>query len=280
MTIAAAKINLALHVTGVRADGYHLLSSLVAFSEYGDALKISAAENFSIVTDGEFSDDLPAMQDNILFKIWQLWQEFYPDIFLHIELTKNLPVASGIGGGSSNAAALIRYLQIHAPLEPKVLSKLMLKIGADVPMCFEGQPCLVSGIGDEISTVKLPDFSLILVNPKKPCSTAAVFGALTQKNSPPLTPPVMQEYHQMIDYLGTVYNDLRTPASEFVPEINEILEVLRQDCHHAGLSGSGATCYGILPTFETAKLLLPTIQNYFPDYWVVATKASHNQSSH
>ena len=247
---APAKVNLALHVLGRRADGYHDLDSIVAFADVGDWLTFSGAGRFSVTADGPFAASLPASDDNIIAGAFAAVADIagtrgrtLPPVAVH--LTKNLPVASGIGGGSSDAATAIKgFLRIAGldGLDDDIMAAA-LKLGADVPVCLLGRPCRMRGIGERIAP--LSDFAprrAILVNPMVEVSTPAVFGKLGlakgQSHGAPIR-DVSDPQHWR--------NDLAAPAIALVPAIGEVIARLSQlpGVTRAFMSGSGATCVAL-----------------------------------
>lgn len=283
--IARAKINLALHVTGQRDDGYHLLDSVVVFSTYGDVITVSkredgTAQNAShhLTINGPFSEGLEADHDNLVLKAARLMGDDVPP--LNIELEKNLPVASGIGGGSADAAATLLAIAelLDRPL-PSVDD--VLSLGADVPVCLHG--CLhgtairMSGIGETLSGLpKTPALPIILVNPNVGVSTPAIFKSLASKNNPPLSEPsdAIDQAAPFAGWINDCRNDLQPPAIVHCQQVKECLDALT-NCNGslvARMSGSGATCFGLFENDEDAKAAVDTLKAEHPDWWIVATK--------
>ncbi len=280
---APAKINLALHVTGRRADGYHLLESLVVFTRYGDRLqaKATGADSFSV--SGPFAPSLPCDRGNLVVRARDLMRrrfgaEAAAPVALHLE--KNLPIASGIGGGSSDAAAalglLARFWDLKAASAS--LSEIALELGADVPMCLYGTPLLARGIGANLEPLDgLPALPVVLVNPGLPLATPAVFAALLNRKNPPL-PPFRAHggnLAEIVDWLKTTRNDLEAPALSLMPEIGGVLSRLRAEgARLARMSGSGATCIGIFSCTDEAERAAATIAGKHPDWFVRATSTT------
>lgn len=289
---APAKVNLALHVTGQRADGYHLLDSLVAFAPVGDLIRIATAEAVDAV-DSEMSGvpvadrlritgpeaaGLSAGADNLVLRAAALMPG--PDA-LEITLDKHLPAASGIGGGSSDAAATLRALAL---LRGAALPAGLENLGADVPMCLDPVPARVRGIGEQITPFALPPLPAILVNPRLAVPTPAVFRALTRRDNaaierPPFdfSPPAPQrgkgaaaQTLACIDWLAGLRNDLEVPARLLAPEIDTVLAALEgtQGCRLARMSGSGATCFGLYETPAEAEAALAALQDRHPGWWL------------
>ncbi|MDN5785524.1 4-(cytidine 5'-diphospho)-2-C-methyl-D-erythritol kinase, partial [Pseudorhodobacter sp.] len=216
---ACAKINLALHVTGQRADGYHLLDSLVVFADTGDRIRVSEAENLTLNITGPQADKLKASPGNLVLRAARAFG-------LHkgaaITLEKHLPIASGIGGGSADAAATLRALAAlwQVPLPP---TAAVLALGADVPVCLGDRPCRMQGVGNIITPLPrpLPRVWLVLANPGVAVSTPTVFRRLTQRNNPPLPPtlPALHNLPDLLTFLATTRNDLEPTATANTPEI-------------------------------------------------------------
>ena len=263
--VAPAKINLALHVTGLRADGLHLLDSVVAFAELGDLVSVEPERELSLAIKGPFADGL-AMENNLVLDAALCFDRPAGKI----ELTKNLPVASGIGGGSADAAATIRVFSkmLGNKLEPaKILS-----LGADVPVCLEAKPMQMSGVGERLTSItNLPDLPAVLVNPNQPLSTSGVFSELGKKENAALEPlPQSSSTEDWIAYLRSCRNDLQSAAINILPEISTVLDAL-EDAALARMSGSGATCFGIYETREEAQSACQRIQKNHPNWWVQVT---------
>lgn len=277
---APAKINLALHVTGQRADGYHLLETLVAFAEAGDVIRIREADADSFSISGPFGDLLRAGDggDNLVTRARDLLRDALvstgqPARPVAIHLEKNLPVASGIGGGSADAAATLRGLlrHWHASIDPQRLASLALTLGADVPMCLESRSLVARGIGEDIEAVTdLPELFLVLANPLKAVSTPEIFRRLQTKNNPPLPERTSGSW---MDFLGQSRNDLQPPAQVLLPEIGEIVELLSQEgATPVRMSGSGATCFGIFQSVEAAHKAEMSLRESRPDWYFQATR--------
>ncbi|MEE9313574.1 MAG: 4-(cytidine 5'-diphospho)-2-C-methyl-D-erythritol kinase [Rhizobiaceae bacterium] len=273
---APAKINLALHVTDQQADGYHLLDTLVTFAELGDQIKIAPARDLTFAITGAESRDLKMDTDNLVCRAAHLLRDYVQDDALGAKITleKNLPTASGIGGGSADAAAtllgLMEFWQVNVGQHS--LIELALELGADVPMCLEGIPARVRGIGEEIEPAPLPAFPIVLANPRIGVSTPRIFKALDNKQNPPLDDP--SNTTNWIDYLAQQRNDLQAPAISLTPAIADCLAALNQttNCRLARMSGSGATCFGLYDTQENADEAAAMLRKNQPDWWVVSTR--------
>jgi 4-diphosphocytidyl-2-C-methyl-D-erythritol kinase len=278
VVLAPAKINLALHVTGRRPDGYHLIDSLVAFTRFGDRVTVSAADADRFEMTGPYAVGLPTDTSNLALRALSAMRAaFGRDDPVAISLEKNLPVASGVGGGSSDAAAVMRGLADlwGLPADPDRLAQIGLGLGADVPMCLFGRPLLARGIGDAISPVGgFPSLGIVLVNPGVAVSTAAVFAALAARDSAPLPPlPAQLDFHTLSNWLETTRNDLEAPARRLEPAINGALSTLRKaGAHVVRMSGSGATCYGLFESGNLAKRAASEIRKRKPGWFVAATR--------
>ncbi|MBS7813685.1 4-(cytidine 5'-diphospho)-2-C-methyl-D-erythritol kinase [Roseococcus pinisoli] len=264
---APAKVNLYLHVTGRREDGYHLLDSLAVFGPAADALQAVPAETLSLSLEGPFGDALVAEADNLVLRAARA---LLPEGVMHgaaLRLTKCLPVASGIGGGSADAAAALRLLnRLWATgLDEAALAALAAPLGADVPVCVASRPAVMQGIGELIRPAPtLPECGLLLVNPRVPLATPAVFRARQGGFSPPaVLPESWPDAAAMATDLARLGNDLEAAALSLCSPIGEVLAALRGQpgCLLARMSGSGATCFGLFATpaeAETAARAMPS----------------------
>lgn len=279
---ARAKVNLALHVTGRRPDGYHDLDMLVAFADVGDRITLAASETDGFVIDGPMAAGLSADADNLVLRalrgVRELTGRREP---LSIRLTKRLPVASGIGGGSADAAATLRGLcrLYDLSTDDPALAELALSLGADVPMCVAGRPARVAGIGERISpTTGRLSFGLLLVNPGVGVSTPAVFRALARRDNPPLPAlPIFDDLDRLVAFLAeATRNDLEAPARDIAPIIGDVLEALatKTGVRLARMSGSGATCFGLFDTKAAAAAAGERLATDHPDWWIAAAKAA------
>ncbi len=282
---APAKINLALHVVGQRADGYHMLETLAAFTELGDRIHVEAAEKDEFHLSGRFAARLAdeSGANNLVLRARDGLRALLakagsaaPPVSIHLE--KHLPIASGIGGGSADAAAAIRALLKFWQAEPdgEALAGLLTRLGADVPMCFESRPLIAAGIGERITPVAhLPALDMLLVNPLKPVSTLDIFRRLTVKTNPPLPQALPRDQEGWLRFLDTLRNDLEAPACALVDEVPQALSLLL--CHGATLarmSGSGATCFGIFRDRQSAENAANAIRQARPDWFVEPTRTS------
>lgn len=280
--LAPAKVNLALHVTGRRPDGYHLLDMLVVFARFGDLVRIEAADEDSFSVSGPYASGIPLDAGNLVVRARDALRSHarreLPPVAIHLE--KNLPVASGIGGGSSDAAATLLALdEIWAlGLGFDALVRLGLGLGADLPMCLHGAargtPLAARGIGEELTPLAgLPDLPILLVNDGTAVSTPDVFRTLDRRDHPALSLSTPGEIGALCAYLQTTRNDLLLPALKLAPQIGAKLDLLRANgALHAQMSGSGATCYAIFSDMGAARRAAATIAALKPEWFVVATR--------
>ncbi len=282
VTVAApAKLNLYLRVVGRRPDGYHELDSLVAFAELGDVVHAGPSDDRTLTIDGPFAAALSRAgppDDNLVLRAARdLARLTGVRAGARLTLTKTLPVASGIGGGSADAAAALRALIALWSIEPEpaALHALALGLGADVPVCLAGSACRLQGIGDRLTRLeRLPALPLLLVNPGLPLATKDVFGARAGGFSTPLeTLPAIRDAAALAALVRAGGNDLEAPARARLPVIAEILAALRAapGCLAAAMSGSGATCFGLFERAETAALAEGYLRAAQPTWWAAAT---------
>lgn len=269
---APAKINLFLHVTGRRPDGYHLLDSLVAFAEVGDVLSAGPAETLSLQVEGPFAAALASEADNLVLRAARaLAGEGGIHAGARIVLHKKLPVSSGIGGGSADAAATLRLLCRLWRLspEPGMLQKLALSLGADVPVCLLGRSVRMGGIGERLNPLHpLPGCGIVLVNPGVAVPTADVFRTRQGAwSTAALLPPAWPDSTAMANDLGKLRNDLEPPAIALQPVIGDVLSALAATpgCMLARMSGSGATCFGLFVNAAAAEHAARHVQR--PGWW-------------
>lgn len=273
--LAPAKINLALHVTGVRAGGYHLLDSIVAFAGVGDQLTALPASELSLEVTGPFSRGVPADETNSVLRAARMLQEARGVAQgAKLKLTKTLPHAAGIGSGSSDAAATLRLLsqiwgvENFAPNDPEVL-----ELGADVPVCLHApEPARMRGIGEVLEPLPaLPACGLVLVNPGVEVPTGRVFDKLERSDNAGMDElPDALEYPGFVEWLAAQRNDLQAPAEAIAPEIARALKRLRAmpGVDLALMSGSGATCIGLTRDMGRARQVARAIQLSEMGWWV------------
>ncbi len=267
---APAKVNLALHVTGRRADGYHWLDSLVVFADVGDRVTVAAHHEQVFTITGPQAENLPVTADNAVLRAAAA---FGVAPGARITLDKVLPVASGIGGGSADAAATLRAL---AALWGRALppDADVLALGADVPVCLAGRPARMTGIGERVVTLAhaLPQAWLVLVNPGVALSTPAVFRAMTRRDHPGLPDalPHWPDAVAMSAFLAAQRNDMEPAAMAMAPVIADVKAALaaQRGCLLARMSGSGATCFGLFGNAETAAAAAGNITRAHAGWWV------------
>lgn len=248
---APAKINLALHVTGQRADGYHLLDSLVVFGDAGDVVTLTPSDAMSLEVSGPFAAGVPTDARNLM---WRAAELVAPRRAFAMTLEKNLPHPAGIGGGSADAAAVVRAI---ARMDGGAIdARAVVELGADVPVCLSCAPQHMRGVGEALEPVSdLPEMALVLVNPGVDVPTPAVFKSLTRKDNPVMeSVPRGAKFAEFQAWLARQRNDLEAPALSVAPVIGEVLKALRNaGAPLARMSGSGATCFGIFPTLAEAE---------------------------
>jgi len=283
--LAPAKVNLFLHVTGRRADGYHLLQSLFAFADVGDKVSLAPSDGLAFAVTGPFAAVCRKAgcggDSNIVVKAAKALRDLLGDDTkgAAITLEKNLPLASGLGGGSSDAAAALKALQIFwgCEAEARALYELTLGLGADVPACLLAEACLVSGIGGETAPLRdFPDLPCVLANPNAPLATSAVFKAFAEREFP-FTPPLFLDAANLGDVfelLDRTRNDLQGPACGVLPEVGKVLMALQQTkgAKLARMSGSGATCFALFEDAAWADAAARAIAEANPGWWVRATR--------
>lgn len=264
---AHAKINLFLHITGRRDDGYHLLDSLAVFAGAADRVTLVAPSNtMSLTINGPFGQGLEADDQNLVFRAARALQARSASTVrgltqsFQLELQKNLPVSSGIGGGSADAAATLRLLAQEWHVDQTELFPIAEKLGADVPVCVAQRPTRMQGIGEILAPAPaLPDAGLLLVNPGVGVSTPDVFRAFAAgggivERPEPFLPGRWNTAQDMVADLNATTNDLQAPALSQCPVIGTVLASIESlpGCLLSRMSGSGATCFGIFPSPESA----------------------------
>jgi 4-diphosphocytidyl-2-C-methyl-D-erythritol kinase len=280
-TRAPAKINLSLHILGRRTDGYHELESLVAFAGIGDTLVLTPGPNLLLSIEGPTAAQAGPSDENFVLKAARNLLERQNGLKVGaFHLLKRLPVAAGIGGGSSDAAAALRLLARMnrlSPDHPSVLDAARAT-GADVPVCLAARARLMRGIGERLGPpLKLPRIFTVLINPGVAVSTADVFGALalspggaTKANA---HPTIDGDAANLVECLANMRNDLEAPARKLAPVIDDALKLLRQTpgCRLARMSGSGATVFGLFDDCAASATAAKQIRRARPDWWVKAT---------
>lgn len=273
---APAKINLTLEVGAPRADGYHPLQSAVVFAGVGDWIEASAAEALTLSVSGPFAGGLEGEQDNLVLRAARLLDGARGAA---LKLEKNLPIASGIGGGSSDAAAaLIALNEIWGLGKTRdELARIAAPLGADVPVCVHQRSAWITGVGESVAAIAAPKLDAVLINPGEPLPTPPVYrrfdamglgGGFAERGAPDW--PTREAVLEDIRRLG---NDLEAPAAALMPELAELLAMLRADprARAAALSGSGATCFAVTNDAAEAAALAADLSARNRDWWVRAT---------
>lgn len=269
-----AKINLALHVRGRRADGYHDIETLFAFVDHGDGIAAEVAEADGLTIDGEFAEGLGAGSDNLVMQVLALLRSRYgadrvPP--LAVRLTKRLPVAAGIGGGSADAAAMARLVRRHClpELGDSTLARLVTPLGADIAACVASETCLGVGVGAELSPVpelRLTGTPVLLVNPRAPVATGPVFAAWDGIDRGPLFVGA-----DLRAQLFAARNDLQRPATAQCPAIGDVLlELGALRPWLARMSGSGATCFALFDAVAERDAAAVRLAETHPHWWQMA----------
>lgn len=266
-----AKINLALHIRGRRADGYHEIETLFAFVDAGDALVAEVADADRLTLDGEFAAGLSNGEDNLVLRVLVLLRKRYgvsrvPPLAIH--LRKNLPVAAGIGGGSADAAAVARLLRRHflSELGDGTLARLVAPLGADVAACIASSTCFGAGVGEQLSPVPelaLEETPILLVNPREPVATGPVFAAWDGVDRGPLFTGA-----DLRAQLFASRNDLQRPATAQCPAIVDVLtELGALKPWFARMSGSGATCFALFDAPAERDAAAARLAASHPHWW-------------
>ncbi len=268
---APAKINLTLHVTGQRADGYHRLDSLVAFADVGDVLTLREGQGLTLDVFGPKARHVPTDASNSILQA----AVFLGQDNLAFGLEKNLPAQAGIGGGTSDAAAALRAI---ADLRGVDIPGGLEALGADVPVCALARAARMSGIGEIVRPITLPTLPAVLVNPGASVATPAVFRALMSKENAPMPSqvPEFRDVSACADWLSAQRNDLEVPAMGQARVIEQVLGDLTMTGGNllARMSGSGATCFGLYATKAQAQMAASELASAHPDWWVVDCELS------
>lgn len=286
---AAAKINLTLRIVGRRPDGYHELVSLVAFAGVGDALSLAPGPAMSLRVTGPFAVGLAAAEDNLVLRAARALAARVEGLILGgFSLIKRLPIASGIGGGSADAAAALRLLARVNDLsvaDPRLYAAART-LGADVPVCVDPRARVMRGIGEVLSApIGLPQLPAVLVNAGVPVATGAVFAALAAARAgvrvdgdpapadPLSDPAAIRSPDALIAAVIGGRNDLEPPAIGLAPVIADVLALLRAQggCRLARMSGSGGTCFALFDTRRAAAAAAKSVQAQHPAWWARAT---------
>ena len=264
-SLAAAKINLALHVIGFNEERYHEIDSLVTFANIGDIIQVRPYNSLKLSIDGPFASSVPQGAENIIIKAAKFLSL---DGKAHIRLTKNLPVQAGLGGGSADAAATLRSLSklwnVPIPNSPEVL-------GADIPICLLNETAVVQGIGEKIMPVSIPEkLQIILIKPCTGLSTETVFKTLKEKNNKKMNPYLGTDSKYIFKkHIKALRNDLLKPSIELAPIIKDVLSFLntQNGIYFSQMSGSGTTCFGLFENKINALKALSNAKRKFPEMW-------------
>lgn len=279
--LAPAKVNLTLRVFGLRADGYHDIQSLVTFADVCDELTLLPGKPLKLAARGHFAKAAGKLSANTVIKAARLLAAEIEGLALgQFTLVKNLPVAAGLGGGSADAAAALRLLASANRLkgdDPR-LAKVARSVGADVPVCLDPRPRVMTGTGELLSkAITIPKLAVVLVNPGTALNTKRVFASYDKRDVPkassePYAPLIAQWHSAFIGMLEADRNDLEPIATKLVPAITKLLGALREQpgCELARMSGSGATCFGIFTTARAAKAAARRLKAAHPRWWVKA----------
>jgi 4-diphosphocytidyl-2-C-methyl-D-erythritol kinase len=278
--IGRAKINLTLDVLGRRADGFHELKSLVAFANFGDRLALDRGDSLALEVEGPFAAALGP--GNLILEAGRVARARVPDLRLgRFRLDKLLPVASGLGGGSADAAAALRLIARANPgrIDEGVMAELALELGSDVRVCLDSRPALMTGRGEKVEPVQgFPACGVVLANPGKALATKAVYAALGAKalDANPRGEAARLDFGGSLEALAAYAlprgNDLEAPAANLVPDIRAVLAGLAaiKDVRLARLSGSGPTCFALFPAEDDAKRAAAELAAAHPSWWIAA----------
>lgn len=275
---ASAKVNLFLHVGERRTDGFHPLQSLAVFTGAGDALRAEAAAQLSLALDGPFAAGLRAEDDNLVLRAARALAAHAGVVAgAALTLTKNLPVASGIGGGSADAAAALRALKQlwRLEIEEAALLEIAATLGSDVPVCVPSAAAYMEGRGEILTSVSMPRLPMLLVNPGVAVPTRAVFAALKSRSGIGLGLPRdgFADAPALLDFLSATRNDLEEPARALQPVIGEVLDCLAAlpGVTLARMSGSGATCFALFAETAACEAAAAMLRRAGPDWWIAPT---------
>jgi 4-diphosphocytidyl-2-C-methyl-D-erythritol kinase len=281
IAFAPAKINLFLHVGAPGADGYHPLCSLMAFADVGDRVVLHEADALSVRVHGPFGGMLAGEGDNLVLRAARalLARARGPQPLVGLSLEKLLPVAAGLGGGSSDAGAALRLMRtaLGVQVDDDELEAIASSLGADGAACLWGRPVLAQGRGELLSPApQLPTIEAVLVNPRVEVSTPAVYRAFDALGDfgdvvPPPMPSAFESVEELAAWLGMMSNDLQAAAVGLAPEVGDVLATLADERETllARMSGSGATCFAICASDIEADALAARVAALRPDWWTV-----------
>jgi 4-diphosphocytidyl-2-C-methyl-D-erythritol kinase len=282
---AAAKVNLYLHVAPPTEDGYHPIASLMAFADVGDTVTAEPADTLSLAIEGPFGAGLSAQADNLVLRAARalLAHAGRPEVGARLVLTKALPIAAGLGGGSSDAGAALRLLNdmLGLGFDEARLEAVAAEIGADGAACVRGRMLVAEGRGERLSPAPaMPPLPAVLVNPGVPSPTGAVYRAYDDGGAPGgadlPTPPPLHTVADVAAWLAACRNDLEPPALALEPRIGVALDALAAEPESVltRMSGSGATCFALCETREAAEALAARLSAAHPGWWVKACTLS------
>lgn len=277
---ARAKINLTLRVLGRRADGYHLLESLIVFADAGDVVTFEPGVAPAVEMTGSYAAAIAG--SNLVDTAIAALAAADPRLTLgRIRVDKQLPIAAGIGGGSADAAAVLRAVRRINPANSIDWDRLAAGLGADVSVCLADRSSLVWGVGEQVEPVEgLPRLEAVLVCPQSAApfgKTKSVFAGLragvAESTSRPPALPAFKDAAALIDYMRGVGNDLRTPAHAVLPDSAEAEAALRAEaeCLYVSLSGAGPTSFGLFPNARFAAAAADRLRARHPQWWIIAT---------
>lgn len=285
MRDACAKVNLTLRVLRKRADGYHDIESLIIFVQLADRLEWNSKANADGVTlelSGDFTDDTPAGEENLVVRAARLFmQQYEVSLSGHVRLEKYIPIAAGLGGGSSDAAAMLDAL--GEGISHQELEVLASELGADVPACFRAQKgmraCVIRGWGENIFVFNnLPQIPLLLIKPPGMLSAGEVYQCWdklggNEKNTSDGMPPDNRTLGELVSWCRVQENNLEEAAISLLPEIQNVLDALEEshNCLLSRMSGSGPTCFGIYKNLNAVERARAAFARDYPDWWLCAT---------
>ncbi len=278
--LAPAKVNLFLHVGPIDADGYHPLASLVAFADVGDRITVAPADHLSLTVSGPFAGGLAGEGDNLVLRAVRALARAAgaPEPGLAFTLDKRLPIAAGLGGGSSDAGAALKLARdaLALPFDDMALAEVAATVGADGPMCLHARAAWAEGRGDVLSfEPSLPPLPAVLINPGVPSPTGAVYRAYDA--GPPAAadrpPPPSWDLDAVLVWLAARRNDLQAPAVALQPAIGAALEAAAglPGVRLARMSGSGATVFALFETAAAADTAARLLSGHRPGWWVKST---------
>jgi 4-diphosphocytidyl-2-C-methyl-D-erythritol kinase len=273
---APAKVNLFLHVVGRRADGYHLIESLIAFADIGDAIEVEPAAALSLVVDGPFADRLPVADDNLALRAARrLAREVGREPQARLRLVKTLPIGAGLGGGSADAAATLRALaRLWSIADPApLLRRIAGTLGADVPVCLDGRASFVRGIGEIVEPLRWDEpMPAVLVHPGQGLMTKDVFAARRGAFATSCMGPGSM-IADLWTLIGRARNDLQEAAISLCPEIVQVIDFMKEKpgIRVARMSGSGSAYVALCDDFEVAQAIAEDVRRHHPTWWAAAT---------